>query len=891
MSRRPSALSFSLPPLLANGQVKIEQSAAVEAPPPPLRRGSVSKLPADALFAKYTVAEVKFAQQRLRADADAKQEELRLMVGERYRDLLQASTSIIDIARSSKRVIEALQETKDAILSQDEPPMPQRASTLGGGDTHLHTLQSLSAHLKLLLDAPEYLWRLLERKKYMTAAWLFLLARVVYQALISPQNADEIWSMHGLDIPEQFPLVQRQWETIMPFRLQISHRAQLSLREYTTSAEDVCAALLTMHLLESKPLTDALDTFLGQRSKTLLSMLSRATDHSPTSPLYPSLSRRANGHVPDKRPAPGTSRKASVREVKDATQSALDAMVKTLTTSRSIFEEDADSKSSMIGAVLEYIQSDSTTPSSTVISSELQLTTPALLTTLPSSTHFLLLPPALRSYKPYVDLSSFSALIDPSHFTHTLSEWFQNSNRNLASAAAKWFAELHSVAEVWTLRASIRQWIDAAGLKEEETQTLKAIFEDAAQQRVLNVWKLALSDAEDAFQLQLAAATASLRDTPREQRRDTSPVQFLFNAPPLPVFPGLGPVDASFRKYKTSLRRQLLGRTSLLDSVLATLEGCARSLQRDLSVVLAGGDEEARGVVAQLSEEYRPNAEALCTGVLETLSSAEKQDADESKLTMDSLVFVGHVADELGSSSPFVSSIGGGAEVVQDFKKRTKALHDRIIDRWRTYTVSQIVGQRHAAFRPKPKTLPSPLTPSTPSSDLVESLLTLSSAVQELGVSYSQDRQTTEADITLRLFVREWIGNGWKQDGAQALCDIALLRRLVDLRTPEWTDVCELLDSKARQFREQLEQQSTAPLANGWNDGAADYLARTQTLFAALLPLQSPMRTLDSGHGTDKFAPLLTFGSPALDQQFQPAVELAKPSSRFGLLLVGTSAR
>jgi hypothetical protein len=36
------------------------------------------------------------------------------------------------------------------------------------------------------------------------------------------------------------------------------------------------------------------------------------------------------------------------------------------------------------------------------------------------------------------------------------------------------------------------------------------------------------------------------------------------------------------------------------------------------------------GVVAQLSEDYRPNAEALCIGILETLSSAEKQDADDS---------------------------------------------------------------------------------------------------------------------------------------------------------------------------------------------------------------------------------------------------------------------
>ncbi|KAJ7110035.1 hypothetical protein C8R44DRAFT_986032 [Mycena epipterygia] len=898
MSRRPSALSFSLPPPFANGQVNIVQSpTAAEASTQP-RRPSVSKLPdtseldPDELFAKYTVAEVRFAQQRLRADADAKQEELRLMVGERYRDLLQASTSIISIARSSKRVIEALQETKDAILSQDEPPMRQRTSIQGGGDTHLHTLQLLSAHMKLLLDAPEYLWRLIERKKYFTAAWLFLLARVVHRALVrDDEQDDETWNAQGLDVLEQFPLAQRQWDAVSQFRSQIIHKATMSLREYTTSAEEACAALLTLHLLDSRPLAETLSVFLNQRSKTLLAMLSRTTENSPTSPLSASLSRRTNGHIPEKRPVPSTSRKVSVREVKEATQTALDAMVKTLTTSRSIFEE-AESNQSMIGTVLEYIQSDSPSAdtNSKSLPSELQLTTQSLLATLPSSTHFLLLPPSLRSYKPYVDLSSSSSLIEQAHFNRVLDEWFQTSNRSLQLAVAKWFADLHTVAEVWTLRASIRQWIAASALKREETDTLKSIFDGAAQQRVLNIWQLALADAENAFQLQLDAATRSLCETPRERRTDTSPVEFLFSAPPLPVFPGLGPVDSSFRKYKASLRRQLLGRTSLLDSVLATLENCARSLQRDLSVVLAGKDEEARSVAAQLSEQYRPNVKALCTGVLETLLAAEKYHSDDSELTIDSLVFVGHLADELGSSSPFVSDIDGAAEVVQDFKRRTKALHDRIIDRWRTYTVSQIVGQRRAAFRPKSKTLPVASGPSTPSPDLVASLLTLSSSVQELGVSRSRGRQDAVADKTLRLFITEWVGDGWRQDGVQALCDIALLRRLADLRTPQWEDVCQLLDSKAQQCREQLQQDSTSLMANGWNDGAADYLARTQTLFAALLPLQSPMRAVDHS-AADKFAPLLPFGSPALDQKFQPAVELAKPSSRFGLLLVGAAAR
>lgn len=76
MSRRPSALSVSLPAPLANGTVKALQSPTAPEAPAPTRRPSVSKLPTDIseldpdeLFTKYTVAEVKFAQQRLRYSA------------------------------------------------------------------------------------------------------------------------------------------------------------------------------------------------------------------------------------------------------------------------------------------------------------------------------------------------------------------------------------------------------------------------------------------------------------------------------------------------------------------------------------------------------------------------------------------------------------------------------------------------------------------------------------------------------------------------------------------------------------------------------------------------------------------------------------------------------
>lgn len=66
---------------------------------------------------------------------------------------------------------------------------------------------------------------------------------------------------------------------------------------------------------------------------------------------------------------------------------------------------------------------------------------------------------------------------------------------------------------------------------------------------------------------------------------------------------------------------------------------------------------------------------------------------------------------------------------------------------------------------------------------------------------------------------------------------------------------------------------------------ATEALTRMQTLLATLLPPPSSPALLSDA--PDKFAALLPYGIPVLGKQFQSAIDLAKPTSRFGLLLVG----
>ena len=53
--------------------------------------------------------------------------------------------------------------------------------------------------MKLLLDAPEHLWRLIERKEYYRATWLFLLSRGVHRALTHDDATEgSSWDTKGI---------------------------------------------------------------------------------------------------------------------------------------------------------------------------------------------------------------------------------------------------------------------------------------------------------------------------------------------------------------------------------------------------------------------------------------------------------------------------------------------------------------------------------------------------------------------------------------------------------------------------------------------------------------------------------------------------------------------
>ncbi|KAI0045223.1 hypothetical protein FA95DRAFT_1495802 [Auriscalpium vulgare] len=898
MARRPSVVSVSsaaststLPHHAKSPSISTSPLQTFKTPTSPWPHRTVSlsaisksgpsgdSVDPDELFTKFTVAEVRTVHNRLIADADAKQEELRLMVGERYRDLLQASTSIISIAQSSQNVLDALEDMKTSIPSAEEAPQLIRRSQLSGkDDTHLQVLQSLAAHMKLLLDTPEHLWRLLEKKKYLHAGWLYLLARVIHRALLREDSEDDDnWKAHGIDVVEQFPLVQRQWDAVAQFRTQITYKATLSLREFNSTAPDICSVLLTLHLLESRPLSDTLSTFLAQRTRSLQSALSR----SPKATQNGQSSQLLNGNAGTK------TRKTVLRELRETFEGVLDVIALTVGAAREIFHDGSSARPSLMRHCLQHIQSDSDPEPS--LPPELHMSTQHLLTSLPSASHFVLLPPTVRSYKPYIDLTSSTSSIPPDQLSHRLQDWFQKAVQDLQAAAEAWFSDLKALKDVWTIRGWVTEWVTEDGrFEENERAHLTSALDVLVHKQATQIWRSAFSDMETIFQSELGSAVSALREGANSSL-SVSPAKHLFQAPPTPsafdASQGSASMVSSFRKYKAALHRQVSGRTPLLEKVMKSVETRAAALHSDVQAV-DHSEEDNTELTGHLKATYLPCAERSVTFLLNSISSSI------TSVTGESCMFSSRVADEM-SSSQFLSDLQLGTDSGNHVHEKLHELYELGMERWRKLTIASIVDRYREIqidITLGSGTHVDGPAPAHPSSSLMEALLAVSNSVQTVATS-TRIRPWSLAELVLRDFISSLLDElddttvDSERQRASLLWDVKLLHELAGLWGPEWSKVSSRLKATAAQFG-----QETNGSANHSpnHSGVSAFLTRTQVLLAPILPPTPPTSLPEKKDARPEG--LLHLGAPVVDSQVQPAMELVKPGPRFGLLLVGSTS-
>ncbi|NXW50788.1 COG1 protein, partial [Nyctiprogne leucopyga] len=219
-----------------------------------------------ALFEAHTAAELRAVERRLRAGIEQKREELRQMVGERYRDLIEAADTISEMRLSAERLLGSVRGLQRGGAARPGPAEP----VSGARPPAQQSFYRAAAQLKLLLDVPEKVWGAVEAGRYLPAARLHLLGGHLRRQLqLDGPRA------RGSPILARFPILLRQVAAASHLRSTILQESRSLLKSQTVSDQAVAEALCAIMLLEDSSPRQALTDFLLARKLAIQQLLNQ----------------------------------------------------------------------------------------------------------------------------------------------------------------------------------------------------------------------------------------------------------------------------------------------------------------------------------------------------------------------------------------------------------------------------------------------------------------------------------------------------------------------------------------------------------------------------------------------------------------------------------------
>ncbi|CAL1292405.1 unnamed protein product [Larinioides sclopetarius] len=225
----------------------------------------------DILFENHTIKEIQEIEKKLRNDIERKKEELRQMVGERYRDLMEAADTITEmkeIAESVTCCVKSIEDSsihlqnsslQNGILSaiQEEVAQKKKRNEL---------LYIVASQIKILMDSPTKIWSFIENKDFVCALSLYLLARHTHSMLL----LDPVYREQN--VSTSFPIINRQWTSISHFKHVLLQNCQTVLKSQGSEPEDVAGPLCCRCLLSNTSLQQIFLEILDVRKEVLKSI-------------------------------------------------------------------------------------------------------------------------------------------------------------------------------------------------------------------------------------------------------------------------------------------------------------------------------------------------------------------------------------------------------------------------------------------------------------------------------------------------------------------------------------------------------------------------------------------------------------------------------------------
>ncbi|EGG00295.1 uncharacterized protein MELLADRAFT_93708 [Melampsora larici-populina 98AG31] len=634
----------------------------------------------DELFQTFTIREIRLIAQRARSDAEKKQEELREMVGERYRDLLGAADAIVRMKSSSSSLCEMLYDSMELCNKSELKRRGKEAESLPS-DHHTNVLLNQTGHIyststgpssrttytlatlvKLILVLSEHIWRSLEREDFLSAARFDALGRIISSELTSGRW-DETGTTEPGEVCKTFPIVVRQSEALAQLAPQIAWRARGFLRRWDVNRHETASALAAILLLDNTSLMDTATLFLQARRTSLNAILA-------SKPLQPDLWT-------------------------DRIRNAIRLVIGTLQQTFEIFgvdpKETAGSTSYFVRLLQAIQDSSNTTPQPSgsrkndTLDSKPQkndsdtIRLNSIISMLPNAHQSMrYLPKSVITFSPFIPVSLDEPVILSvgDKMPDFLNEWCQISHNDLLKAIHTQLESVQSTSELVEFRSMINTTLQP--LKNDFITKLHIEIHDSLSQRFDALYALKLN--------QLKTNTLNSIQTLKPNLGELNRKEWIFSNP-LPLLETSN--HQTFETLIKSIRQRTEGRFGESEGIIiGNLEDVGKVLKHDF-------EKWRDGNLEIQVEKYVGLAKEFMNGLVDGLDDLLKSEDIWNDLSRE--VMIGDIALQISATETSfmtylaLSHTEGVHNLFKPFQIRLASIASNSLSNWITSTAQAAV--------------------------------------------------------------------------------------------------------------------------------------------------------------------------------------------------------
>ncbi|GMY16325.1 conserved oligomeric Golgi complex subunit 1 [Fagus crenata] len=216
---------------------------------------------AESLFRTKTISEIRNVEAATRSQIQQKQEELRQLVGTRYRDLIDSADSIVLMEKSSQSISSNVSSISNTIRSLSFSSASETPKLVSPNPARTR-IYGIACRVKYLVDSPENIWGCLDESMFVESAARYVRAKHVHGTLTNNESSS---SDDSSILLSNFPLLHHQWQIVESFKVQISQRSRERLLERELPISAYADALAGVAVIDELHPNQVLSLFLDTR--------------------------------------------------------------------------------------------------------------------------------------------------------------------------------------------------------------------------------------------------------------------------------------------------------------------------------------------------------------------------------------------------------------------------------------------------------------------------------------------------------------------------------------------------------------------------------------------------------------------------------------------------